>query len=140
MPLKRSKQPLPQCKATASSGKPCKAKPHKDGLCFFHSDPKRAAELGRKGGRRTLRRTMEGLDDIPAPRTAADLRDLLAQAIVELRTGKLDPKLANSISYLGTGFLRAIEIADIEARLESLEREQGRVSDLAYIQAQTRTD
>ena len=81
-----------------------------------------------------------GLSDIPAPRTAADLRDLLAQSIVELRIGKLDPKLANSISYLGTGFLRAIEIADIEARLESLEREQGRVSDLAYIQAQTQTD
>ncbi len=37
------------------------------------------------------------------PRTAADLRDLLAQSSVELRAGKLDPKLANSISYLGAG-------------------------------------
>src|SRR5271157_276372 len=52
MPLKRSK-PLPaQCKATTPSGEPCRAKPHKEGLCFFHSDPKKAAELGRKGGRR----------------------------------------------------------------------------------------
>src|SRR5208283_3799387 len=52
MPLKRSKPTLAQCKATTSSGDRCKAKPHKDGLCFFHSDPKKAAELGRKGGRR----------------------------------------------------------------------------------------
>ena len=59
---------------------------------------------------------------------------------VELRIRKLDPKLANSINYLGTCFLRAIEVADIQARLESLVRQQGIVSDLAYIQVQTRTD
>ena len=35
---------------------------------------------------------------------AADLRDSLAQSIVEVRTGKLDLK-ANSISYLGAGFM-----------------------------------
>ena len=63
------------------------------------------------------------------PRSAADIRDLLAQCIVEIREGKLDPKRANSISYLGAGFLRAVEVADIEARLEALEREQGRVSE-----------
>jgi len=51
MPLNRSKPTPAQCKATTSSGARCKAKPHKDGLCFFHSDPKKAAELGRKGGR-----------------------------------------------------------------------------------------
>jgi hypothetical protein len=55
------------------------------------------------------------------PRSAADLRDLLAQSIIEIRTGKLDPKLANSISYLGTGFLRALEVSDLEARLLALE-------------------
>jgi hypothetical protein len=34
--------------------------------------------------------------------------------------------LANSISYLGAGFLRAIELADIEARLAELERQNRR--------------
>ena len=67
--------------------------------------------------------TPDALQEFTAPKTAADLRDLLAQSIIEIRAGKLDPKLANSISYLGTGFLRAIEVADIQARLESLERE-----------------
>jgi len=41
--------------------------------------------------------------------------------IWNLDSGKLDPKLANSISYLGTGFLRALEVSDLEARLAALE-------------------
>jgi hypothetical protein len=45
----------------------------------------------------------------------------MAQLIVELRAGKLDPKLANAISYLGAGFLRAHEVSDLEARMRSLE-------------------
>ena len=47
MPCKRSKASPVQCEAIAANGQRCKAKPHKDGLCFFHSDPQRAAELGR---------------------------------------------------------------------------------------------
>lgn len=43
------------------------------------------------------------------PETAADLRDMLAQSIVEVRAGKMDPKVANSISYLAASFLRAVE-------------------------------
>jgi general stress protein YciG len=77
MPPKRSK-PLPaQCKATTPSGEPCRAKPHKEGLCFFHSDPKKAAELGRKGGRHRAVYSPDGLKEFAAPRSAADLRDLL---------------------------------------------------------------
>jgi hypothetical protein len=56
-----------------------------------------------------------------APRNAGQLRDLLAQSIVELRNGVLDPRVANSISYLGAGFLRALEISDLENRVASLE-------------------
>ncbi len=33
-----------------------------------------------------------------AAQTAADLRELLTQSIIEIRSGKLDPRLANSIS------------------------------------------
>jgi general stress protein YciG len=121
MPLKRSKPHPAQCKATTPSGEPCRAKPHKEGLCFFHSDPKKAAELGRKGGRRRAVYSPDGLKEFAAPRSAADLRDLLAQSIIEIRSGKLDPKLANSISYLGAGFLRALEVSDLETRLQTLE-------------------
>src|SRR5215813_14192595 len=81
----------------------------------------RAAELGSKGGRRRAVYSPDGLKDFVPPRTAADLRDLLAQSTIEIRSGKLDPKLANSISYLGTGFLRALELSDLETRLLALE-------------------
>jgi uncharacterized protein DUF5763 len=40
MPIKRSKPTLAQCKATTSSGARCKAKPHKEGLCFFLPTPR----------------------------------------------------------------------------------------------------
>src|SRR5271166_6647031 len=68
MPLKRSKPTLAQCKATTSSGGRRKAKPHKNGLCFFHSDPKRAAELGRKGGRRNRHTYDAPLKPVAVPR------------------------------------------------------------------------
>ena len=131
MSPKPSKATLAQCKAVTSSGQQCRAKPYKDGLCFFHFDPQRAAELGRKGGRRRAALKPEGLEEFAAPKTAADLRDVLAQSIIEVRVGKLDPKLANSISYLGAGLLRAIEISDLEARLAVLEREHKELCEFA---------
>lgn len=91
------------------------------GLCYFHANPDKAAELGSKGGRRRAAYRSENLTELEPPKTAADLRELLAQSIVDTRTGNLDPRLANSIAYLGTGFLRALEISDLEARLLALE-------------------
>jgi hypothetical protein len=84
----------------------------------------RAAELGSKGGRRRAFFRPADLKDFAPPNSAADLRDLLAQSIIEIRLGKLDPKLANSISYLGVGFLRALEVSDLENRLRALEAQK----------------
>jgi len=83
----------------------------------------RAAELGSKGGRRRTVYSLEGVKKFDPPKNAAELRDLLAHSIVETRTEKLDPKLANSLAYLATGFLRALEVADLERRLAILEAE-----------------
>jgi hypothetical protein len=109
-----------KCCAQTKAGKPCGA-PAVEGTdrCIMHSG--RAAELGSRGGRRRTVYSPQGLKDFAPPKTAADLRDLIAQSIIEIRTGKLDPKIANSISYLGTGFLRALEVSDLESRLRALE-------------------
>ncbi len=121
-----------QCQKKKRNGNQCRARARSgQKYCALHAEPGKAAELGSRGGRRRAVYSPDSLQEFTAPRTAADLRDLLAQSIVEIRNGKLDPKLANSISYLGTGFLRAIEVADLQARLESLEREQRRVSEIA---------
>jgi hypothetical protein len=108
-----------KCRAKNKAGGPCAAPAVGDTKrCVMHSG--RAAALGSKGGRR---RTVYGptLKEFEPPKTAAELRDILAQSIIEIRNRKLDPKLANSISYLGTGFLRALEVSDLEARLLALE-------------------
>ena len=62
--------------------------------------------------------------DLSYPQQAC--QDLLhlhgeGKSIVELRTGKMDPKVANALGYLGASFLRALELADIESRLEKME-------------------
>jgi len=112
-----------KCDRRNAEGKPCGA-PAVRGTnkCVMHSG--RAAELGSRGGRRRTAYSCESLKEFSAPKTAADLRDLLGQSIVEVRDGRLDPKLANSMSYLGTGFLRALEISELEARLAALETQR----------------
>jgi hypothetical protein len=44
----------------------------------------------------------DALKQFAAPKTAADVGDLLAESIIEIRAGKLDPKVANALGYLGT--------------------------------------
>jgi len=93
---------LVQCKATTSSSVRCKAKPHKDWFCFFHSDPKKAAELGRKGGRRNWHTYETPLQPLAAPESAADVKRMLAKSMAEVRAGKMDPKLGTTLAYIGT--------------------------------------
>jgi hypothetical protein len=114
-----------QCQKKKRDGSQCRAHaPTGAKYCALHSEPGKAALLGSKGGRRRTVYNPDGLKEFTAPKSAADLRDLLAYSIVEIRSGKLDPKLANSISYLGAGFLRALEVSDLERRLKALERSQ----------------
>jgi hypothetical protein len=122
MPLKRSKRLLVQCKATTSSGDRCRAKPHKNGLCFFHSDPKKATELGRKGGRRNRHTYETPLQQVTVPESAGDVKRMLAEAMADIRAGRMDPKLASTLGYLGMSLLRAFEVAEFEQRLERLEQ------------------
>jgi hypothetical protein len=61
-----------QCKAQTKSGEPCKARPTPDGFCSLHSDPGRAAELGRRSGESRKLPDSEPLV-LPPPKTADDL-------------------------------------------------------------------
>ena len=70
---------------------------------------------------RHRKKPLSAISATAAPVNAGALRELLAQSIVELRNGTLDPKVANSISYLGVGFLRALEMSALEDRVASLE-------------------
>lgn len=56
-----------------------------------------------------------------APKTAVKVRDVLAEALVQVRGRKLDTRTANAVAYVASSLLRAIEIADLEARLDEME-------------------
>jgi len=115
MQCQKEKRDGRRCGARALSGKKC---------CALHSEPGRAAQLGSRGGRRRAVYAPEGLKDYAAPTSAGDLRDLLAESIIETRSGKLDPRVANALGYLGASYLRALEVADFESRLDALEASQ----------------
>ena len=111
-----------QCEHKKRDGKRCGARSLiGQNCCAIHAQPGRAAELGSKGGRRRAVYSAGDLKDFAAPKTAADLRDLLAESIVEIRAGKLDPRVANALGYLGASYLRALEVSDLESRLDALE-------------------
>ena len=47
---------------------------------------------------------------------------MLAEAMGDIRAGRMDPKLASTLGYLGMSLLRAFEVAEFEQRLERLEQ------------------
>lgn len=111
----------PHCKAIARSGERCKTAPVRGTkYCMMHTGDN-AQRLGAKGGRRRAIYNPEGLEPFTRPQNAGEMQLLLAQTIVEVRSGKLDPRVANTIAYLGTAFLSALETWQLESRLQALE-------------------
>jgi hypothetical protein len=110
------------CEEKNKDGKPCGATPLSGkNICLFHSGDN-ASQLGARGGRRRAIYRPDGLAQFEPPKTAADLTALFATSIIEMRSGKLDPRVANSISYLGLGFLKALDVSTIEERLDAVEK------------------
>ena len=110
------------CGALNRGGSRCKARSLIGGnYCSIHSDPGRAAALGSKGGHRRAIFDPENLKEFEPPKTAADLLVLIAQSIVDARSGQLDPRVAWVISHLSTNFLRALELSVLERKVAQLE-------------------
>ena len=95
-----------------------------DDYCFFHS-PRKAksrAQAQRKGGKKALgekKRVLQG-SNIEIKNTS-DIVELLNETINQVRTGKIEVKIANAVGYLSGICLKALEQGDIEKRLEALE-------------------
>jgi hypothetical protein len=56
------------------------------------------------------------------PLSAIDLRNVLAQAILDVQTKKLPPRRAGAIAQLSNTYCRLIPIADLEERVVRLEQ------------------
>jgi len=112
-----------KCRAKTKAGRSCAAPAIRGSeFCALHSDPNRAAELGRKGGARNRKAYGGELQNVSVPESAWDVKRMLAETMAEIRSGKIDPKLGSTLGYLGTALLRAFEVADFEQRLERLEQ------------------
>lgn len=108
------------CKALTKSGKPCRAAATASGLCFFHANPNKASELGRKGGRGKNQVVTEGLDPQPAMDNAIAVRDTLARLIPDVHAGKVALGTAAGLERFLNLQLRALEsIAKSEERLKA---------------------
>jgi len=64
--------------------------------------------------------------------TVADVKGLLSETIHQVRTGVIDPKVANCVGYLSGILLKAIEVGDIEERLGAIEAVVGRSPRTGY--------
>ena len=129
---------MTKCKATRADGEPCRAEAQTGkGYCFFH-DPARAEDRhkakvagGKAGKLATLPavkpwRGEPGAVDVLRSVTPAELENLLCETIDDVRTGAIDPKVANAVGYLVGAMVRVREVMLIEDRLEALEAAVGR--------------
>jgi hypothetical protein len=96
---------------------------HGTRFCALHADPARAAELGRRGGLKNRHYVDKDEVIIAPPTTPEDVKNLLAQAMVDVRARKLDPRIASTLTYMSGALLKAFESMDQEKRLARLEEE-----------------
>lgn len=111
------------CAATAATGEPCGARPVTGSpYCWAHAPElaqKRAAARQRGG------KASHGLGDGPPPhvrlRAAGDVLGLLETAAGDLMALKPSAQRARGLAYLAGVALRAVEVAELEARIAALE-------------------
>ena len=105
------------------AGRPCRAFATEGGLCYLHANPNKAAELGRKGGRKNRHAPIAtAVDPLPPLTTASNVRDTVAGLIDDVRSGRVPQKTASVLTPMLNLLLKAIETSDLEQRIEALER------------------
>jgi hypothetical protein len=134
------------CKATTRAGNPCGAAPTAGGLCFFHANPNKASELGRIGGKKRHHISTERPVPLSPLLTVKELLDLVPHLVRDLKSGKLDARVANALVQLLNFQLRAMgeagleEIAKLQQRVNLLEKQLSRIQDTtgSMVSSQTR--
>jgi hypothetical protein len=114
------------CRALNRNGDRCKATPLRGAhFCFFHapgSRQQRKAARRAGGVGRSKPAAVLGDEMADAPlKSIGDVVTLLGTTINHVLTGRLDPRIGNSVGYLAGVILRGLEQNDIEKRLACLE-------------------
>src|SRR3989344_4843132 len=92
--------------------------------CFYHNpaisaEEKLEAQI--RGGKANKIAIQAPLPAVSVKRTT-DVVLLLDDTISRVRSGELDLRIANTIGYLSGHLIKALEVSDLEARLEELEK------------------
>lgn len=93
------------CQALKKNGEPCGTAPMEGGLCFFHANPNKAAELGRIGGQ-SKRRIESNNADRPPLWTAKEVGTAVCDVAYKVYLGELSPKVASC-----TGITLSVAVA-----------------------------
>ncbi len=110
-----------QCKAIKKDGTRCRGNGYGPKmLCYLHTHPENAAKCGIKGGKRRAVYDLSELAEVPKPRTAAEVLNLLSTTVVEVRAGKMETKLSANIAYVCGHILAAIELEDLEKQVTEI--------------------
>ena len=121
------------CRGIKKNGEPCKAEAQAGRpYCFFH-DPTKAQErhdskvAGGKAGKLATLATVKpwrgvaGDVDVLKSVTPVELVDLLCNTIDDVRTGAIDPKVANAVGYLAGVIVKIQEQEALVERLSAIE-------------------
>lgn len=120
------------CKATRKDGEPCRAPALAGGYCAFHEPAKAEAfKEGRtKGGQAGKLATLTAVKpwrgrpgDVEVLESVqpAELVSLLCETIDDVRTGKVDPKVANAVGYLAGVIVKVQQYEALDERLQAIE-------------------
>src|SRR5581483_5245492 len=111
------------------NGRPCRAAATDGGLCFFHSNPDKAAELGRIGGMKN--RYAFVTEDRPplAVESVKEVQTTLTRLIDEVYSSKLSPRTAAGLAALLNLQCRLIRSTDMERRITRLEQARAQSQD-----------
>jgi hypothetical protein len=112
------------CSATKPDQSKCQAAamPGSE-FCYFH-DPSKAEERREaqsQGGRQNRVRTLEETAPDIKIEDSGDAIALISDTINQVRKGKIDPRVANSVGFLANILMKAVERNKLETRIEQLE-------------------
>ena len=114
-----------QCKYIKEDKSLCQANAMKDSLfCYLHNpevpdEEKKLAQV--KGGMGNIVKLEEVLPEIRIEK-AKDVVTLLQDTITRVRSSQMDIRVANTIGFLCGHLIKAIEVAEIDQRVKSVER------------------
>ena len=113
-----------QCKFIKLNKKQCNANALRDtDFCFSHNpatkEEKKEATV--RGGK-SPKKNYNPLPPVEI-KGSADVAQLLAKTINEVRAGEINLRVANCIGYLSGHLIKAFEVSDLEKRVEAIEKQ-----------------